>query len=308
MTNPGSDITDDVPANSAIDEWFRLRDAAKISVRGLGKSRLAVTEIKYDRPNFGLTEPVVQQDAFLIGVQLRPYSFHELWYDGKARPVKDVHPGDTLFFDLRICQASKIDVPFHSLQFFLSRAFLNELADDLHSPRFDDLKCNDGVPVADPIIARLGRSVRPALAAPFESNELFASHLMLSLGIYVCATYGGLRTQRSKPGCLSAWQERVAKELIDAHIDGNLSLESVAAVCDISTSHFAHAFKKSTGVAPHQWLLTRRVEMAKHLLRTSRESLTDIGLACGFADQSHFTRVFSRATGLAPGAWKKQLQ
>jgi len=294
------------PRNSGFEKWFRMPDAAQLSVKGINKSSLAVTEIRYDRPDYGMTDPVIRQDGFTIGLQLRPYDFHELWYDGKAIPVHGVRPGDTLLFDLRTVQAARLTVPFHSLQFFLSRGLLNELADDLGSPRIDEIHCRKATPVTDPVIARLGTAVRPALMAPDQANDLFASHLMLALSIYVCATYGDLRTPRDLPGGLSAWQERAAKELIEAHIDGSLALARVAAVCGLSTSHFAHAFKASIGVAPHRWLLQRRVERAKALL-AGRESLTDIALACGFADQSHLTRVFRRATGFSPGAWRQQL-
>jgi AraC family transcriptional regulator len=68
---------------------------------------------------------------------------------------------------------------------------------------------------------------------------------------------------------------------------------------------FSRAFKQSTGIPPHQWLLDRRVETAKDLLRRSCLSLTDIALTCGFSDQSHFTRVFVRACGVSPGVWRR---
>jgi AraC-like DNA-binding protein len=297
----------DGPANSGFEKWFRMPDAAQLVTRGLDHSSLAVTEIRYDGPDYGMTDPVINQDAFTIGLQLRPYKFHELWYEGKARPVHDVKPGDTLLFDLRTVQAARLTVPFHSLQFFLSRALLKDLADDLEAAPIDEIRCPDGRPVADPVIARLGNAARPALAAADQANELFASHLMLSLSIYVCATYGNLKTPRPMPGGLSAWQERAAKEMIEAYIDGSLPLGRVAAVCGLSTGRFAHAFKASVGMAPHKWLLLRRVDRAKALLQRGRHTLSDVAFACGFADQSHFTRVFRRATGATPGEWKLRL-
>jgi AraC family transcriptional regulator len=75
----------------------------------------------------------------------------------------------------------------------------------------------------------------------------------------------------------------------------------------LSTSYFARAFRTSTGLAPHQWLAHRRVEVAKYLLRQQRGSLREIALACGFSDQSHFTRVFTRIVGSSLGAWRRNL-
>jgi AraC-like DNA-binding protein len=90
-----------------------------------------------------------------------------------------------------------------------------------------------------------------------------------------------------------------------AHLDGNLPLQRVAEVCGLSTSHFAHAFRRTVGVAPDRWLLRRRVERAIDMLGGGGDSLSDIALACGFSDQSHFTRVLRRATGHSPGGWKR---
>ena len=81
----------------------------------------------------------------------------------------------------------------------------------------------------------------------------------------------------------------------------------VARECRLSVSHFSRAFRRSMGVAPHNWLLTRRVEAAKEKLRDDRLSLLDVALVCGFADQSHLTRVFTRIVGVSPGAWRRAL-
>lgn len=298
MSNEGS-------LNGRIDETFRMREAASLSVRGINKSTLAVTELKYDGYDFGLSDPVVREDAFLVGLQLRPYALHQLWFEGKEVPVYNVRAGDTLFFDQKSVEAARMDVPFHSLMFYLPRNFLDELADDFDVPRIDQLRPRGAVPVSDPVIESFGRSVQPALATPTEANELFASHLMLAFGAYVCATYGGLRSPKGAVGGLSRWQERAAKELIDAHIDGSLSLQDMASVVGLSASRLAHAFKSSVGISPNRWLLQRRVERAKTMLRQANATLVDIAFACGFADQSHFTRVFSRATGLTPARWRQ---
>src|SRR6185437_1135576 len=144
-----------------------------------------------------------------------------------------------------------------------------------------------GMPVSDPVIARIGRAVKPALDLPAEINTLFATHLMLAFGTYICATYGGLRVSRDRPGTLSPWQARMAEELIEAHVDGGATIQEIAECCGLSASHFAHAFRTSFGMPPHKWLLGRRVERTKLLLAKTRDSLADIAFACGFADQSH---------------------
>ena len=66
----------------------------------------------------------------MAGLQLKPQAFHELTYDGRAIPVYGGRPGDTLFCDLKAVDRVVTNVPFHSLQFFFSRALLDALTDD----------------------------------------------------------------------------------------------------------------------------------------------------------------------------------
>src|SRR2546425_12469444 len=61
-------------------------------------------------------------------------------------------------------------------------------------------------------------------------------------------------------GGLAPWQERRAKELLDAHIGGGITLDALARSCELSTRHFTRAFRQSTSVAPYQWLQYRRRE------------------------------------------------
>jgi AraC family transcriptional regulator len=93
--------------------------------------------------------------------------------------------------------------------------------------------------------------------------------------------------------------------MLAANLAGDIPLAEIAEACCLSVSHFSRAFRKSTGLAPHAWLLQARVEHAMNLLRRREHSLSEIALACGFVDQSHFTRVFVRRVGLTPRSWRR---
>jgi AraC family transcriptional regulator len=62
-------------------------------------------------------------------------------------------------------------------------------------------------------------------------------------------------------------------------------------------------FKRSTGVAPHRFLMNARISRAQELLLEKDANLAMVAAATGFADQGHFTRVFKKATGVTPQAW-----
>jgi AraC-like DNA-binding protein len=115
-----------------------------------------------------------------------------------------------------------------------------------------------------------------------------------------------LRDKASIPrGGLAPWQAHRAKALMDTNLGAKLPLSQLAEECGLSTRHFARAFRQTTGVPPHRWLLGRRVDRAKDLLRDPALSLAEVALACGFADQSHFTRMFTTVVGVTPGLWRR---
>jgi AraC family transcriptional regulator len=90
-------------------------------------------------------------------------------------------------------------------------------------------------------------------------------------------------------------------EYIHEHLDAELSLDHLAAVAHVSPYHFARLFKNSTGLPPHRYVIARRVERAKELLRGRRRpQLAEVATEVGFADQSHFTRHFKRLVGVTP--------
>jgi AraC-like DNA-binding protein len=107
------------------------------------------------------------------------------------------------------------------------------------------------------------------------------------------------------PGALAPWQEKRAKELLEASMIGFLDMDRIARACDLPTPQFTRAFLRSTGLSVWRWLRARRVERAKELLFSSSLTLVQITYECGYSDQAHFTRAFSAATGTCPGAWRR---
>ncbi|MFB5746073.1 helix-turn-helix domain-containing protein [Cedecea sp. P7760] len=91
---------------------------------------------------------------------------------------------------------------------------------------------------------------------------------------------------------------------VQAYIEQNLSealtLSELARLADLSEYHFARMFKQSTGQAPHQYVMQRRMAKAETLVRQGRLPLTDIAMACGFSSPSHFSNRFKSVFGATP--------
>ena len=102
------------------------------------------------------------------------------------------------------------------------------------------------------------------------------------------------------PGGLTRNQARRVLDYIECNLSHELTLRELAGIADLSLHHFARLFKRTIGVAPYRYVLERRVERAKVMLRTANASLADISLSVGFDSQSHFTSVFGRMVGATP--------
>ncbi|MGC3873433.1 helix-turn-helix domain-containing protein [Halomonas sp. GXIMD04776] len=81
-------------------------------------------------------------------------------------------------------------------------------------------------------------------------------------------------------------------------------VNEMAACCHLAEAVFARQFRALTGQTPHNWLIARRLERARHLMRETKGSLTEIALACGFADAAHFSRSFRQQHGCSPRDWR----
>jgi AraC family transcriptional regulator len=107
------------------------------------------------------------------------------------------------------------------------------------------------------------------------------------------------------PGGLLAWQARKVQEFVDAHIASRILVSDLGAVVQLSDAHFSRLFTRAFGLTPHAFVLRRRLELAAQLMLESTESLTDIALCCGFADQAHLCKHFRRSMGVTPAAWRR---
>ena len=94
-------------------------------------------------------------------------------------------------------------------------------------------------------------------------------------------------------------------EFIEENLHRNLGLEELAKQVGYGRGHFLKTFRAAAGTSPHQYLLDRRVERAKAMLKKTRTPLVEIATACGFSSQSHFSNEFRRRVGISPGRYRR---
>ncbi len=242
--------------------------------------------------------------GYMVAMQFNAIPFIEQFL-GPQKVSSGFYPvGGVSVLNLQERPAVAFRNPFDTLVLHVTQADLNEVAYEHRMPRAEPLVWPFGH--FDPVVYNLGQTLVASLAQPSSASKIFVNHVLHALNSHFVCSYGGVRVSspRSRGG-LSAQQIRRATNFLEEHLDGNIDLQQVAEVCDLSVSHFARAFKQTFRRPPFKWLIDRRVDKAKQLMMTSRLPLADIAIRCGFADQSALNRSFKRIFGVPPGTWRR---
>ena len=106
-------------------------------------------------------------------------------------------------------------------------------------------------------------------------------------------------------GCLATWQVTRLLDYVEMNLSQKITLCDLARVILVSREKLCRGFKAGMGVSPSRFIILRRMELARVMLRTTQDTITQIAISCGLYDHAHFCRVFRRATGASPSAWRR---
>ncbi len=284
----------------------RVDIAKSLAIRSEGRDDIVVSRVVRASPDHGMTEPQAKAEAYSARLYLGAVGACDAWCDGRPFLSPAFGAGGMMINDMRHEWRADSRSPFDTIHFFIPQAALDALANGDGGPAGGALYCPVDPSHVDNVFNALASSFLPALDKPAETNNLFLDHLSRAVIAHLASHYGTRRfePQRARGG-LAPWQERRAKEILIENLAGDVKLADLAGACRLSPSHFSQAFRRTVGCPPHKWLLKQRVERAKQLMVDTRQSLSEIALETGFADQSHLTRVFSQHLGESPAAWRR---
>lgn len=161
--------------------------------------------------------------------------------------------------------------------------------------------------IRDSFITQLGSALYSEFKSPSAVGRLYIESLAVTLAVHLLRDYSATtQNVREFSGGLSGAKHRLAIEYIDSHLDQNLSLTNIAETVGMSPYYFSRALKKSTGFAPHAYVVHKRIERAKRLLLETKLPIIEIALAVGFVNHSHFSTQFRRLSGISPTAYREK--
>ncbi len=165
-----------------------------------------------------------------------------------------------------------------------------------------------GLGFADPLLEQLCLSLLDvARREDHGTGALFADSIGQLLALHLLRNYTArpvARLASQQPRAVAPGRMSHVCDFIESALDDDLSLPRLAAEAGLSAHTFAPAFKRAMGITVHGYVLQRRIERAKRLLRQGDMPVLDVALSAGFASQSHLAAAFKRATGSTPSAYR----
>lgn len=156
-------------------------------------------------------------------------------------------------------------------------------------------------------VQQLGRLLVQTRRLDPVHTQLFVDGMADGLLAFLLYHHGlAPRASRHVKGFNSKEFARLA-EYTDAKMEEALRLEAWAALLDMPVPEFTRRFRETAGASPYAWFMERRIERAKHLLRSSRKSVCEVALTVGFSSQSHFTEAFRLRVGASPARWRQSM-
>ncbi len=193
--------------------------------------------------------------------------------------------------------------PMEIVQLYLSPELLDEVAQECPGPTKSLV---ESTVRSDKTTSMLLEMMLRSSGDPAYLGALYRQQSASLIAVQIVKTHSEHTMMTSKAsGGLSPKVLRMSLERLSSENEDDFSLGALAGAANLSRFHFCRAFKRSTGLTPHEWLRQRRMEQAMSMLRNLSMSITDIAGVLGYATLTAFSTAFKRHTGQTPGEWRR---
>ncbi|MGL6339868.1 MAG: helix-turn-helix domain-containing protein [Waterburya sp.] len=224
-------------------------------------------------------------------------SSHERYIEGQHLAYR-LQGGETCFCPANRSHWTKWDEP---LSFTVITFELNLFACvSRQMYNCDRLELRPQWQVFDPTIQGIVQALKADLADECPAGKLYGESFGASLAVHLVKNFSIVSLTSDRLEALSSKKQQEVLDFIEAYLDTDIRLEDLAKIAGISKYYFCRLFKQAMQIPPHQYVVRRRIERAKELLKYSDLTIVEIALACGFAHQSHLSRHFKRIIGISP--------
>lgn len=202
----------------------------------------------------------------------------------------------------------RLEGELQTLHLYLRRALMEEVADEIAPGDPTHIETLPRFGGGDPLIERLMLGIGDALHDEASTATPYVDYLTRAIAAHLIRRHSSLSTAAA----FEHVSQQLAKarldkaiDFIESNLDHSIDLTAIASAAGLSPGHFARQFRASIGMAPHQFLMQRRVEHAQRKLGETSATIADIAYGCGFANQEHLTRLFKRICGVTPAVYRR---
>ena len=189
---------------------------------------------------------------------------------------------------------------------YLSENLMSGICAEVTDRCVADVRLRDVLKSHDPVVTAAVAAVTREAEQQALGGTLYVEAVATQLIVHLLRNYASVTfRQPNGKGRLSPAQVRRLTHYIDDRLNGQLNLETLAAVAGLGLWTFTRHFRESFGRTPHAYIIERRVERARRLLAQSSLPIKEVASACGFADQAHMTRVFQTHLRTTPAALRR---
>jgi AraC family transcriptional regulator len=227
--------------------------------------------------------------------------------DGQQETINSV-PGDLAIYPAYLSQQFCWNKEAEFFNLFLEPSFLTQVSYDVFgSDRLELIPYL--ATLFDPFVQQIAFALKTSLEIDGQHSNLYADAIAHALVVHLLSRYSNRSRQiKTVKGGLTQQQWKLIVDFIQENLAENISLSELAAIVQLSPYHFAHLFKKSANISPHQYLIRCRIDRAKQLIVMGNLSLAAIAQIVGFASQGHFTYHFKRLVGVTPKVFSQRLE
>ncbi|WP_193198855.1 helix-turn-helix domain-containing protein [Nostoc sp. MG11] len=260
----------------------------------------------YQQPKFEIAEHQHTMHVIACGLPDSPeevgdnkIALGERWLDGKLERERR-RTGDIAVIPAGISHRCNWTTCVEFMVLAIEPALLRQVGQDFVNPDRIEL-IPRFMSQQDVLIQGIFSTLREELESDKIGGDLLIDSFKTTIAIHLLRNYCTTQPKLSSysDGLSQAILKQVA-EYIHEHLHQDLKLVELSAIAQLSPYHFLRLFKQRMGITPHQYILQRRIEKAKHLLKHTDLSIAEIAMRTGFCDQSHLTRCFKRMVGMTP--------
>jgi AraC family transcriptional regulator len=197
--------------------------------------------------------------------------------------------------------------PFEAVLVLLGLPLFNEAVQDIFGVNAVHARLRDASGFENQTLVAFMQRLKEEATRPAAASRLFVRGIAQAMAIHIARNYMALtEAVHGETSSLPGFKLRRVTDWMAEHLTEEFNLARLAEQASMSEFHFNRLFKRATGVPPSQYQIRLRLNLARRLLRETKESVITIANDVGYSNPSHFAQLFRKETGLSPTAYRRQ--